>query len=57
MGSKTSMYLQLGTGLLIGLVCTFYWSVSGKSSKALEEAGVQNIVRDAESEPLNSETS
>jgi len=51
------MYLQLGTGLLIGLVCTFYWSVSGKSSKALEEAGVQNIVKDSESEPLNSEAS
>lgn len=53
-GSVASMYLQLATGLLIGLICTFYWSVSGKPARALEEAGVQNIVKDPENQSLKS---
>ena len=47
-GSSTSMYLQLATGLLVALICTFYWSLSSKPSKAYEEAGVENLVAEPE---------
>lgn len=30
--SNLSMYLQLFTGLFVAFICTFYWSVSSKSS-------------------------
>lgn len=47
-GSTLSMYLQLATGLVVALICTFYWSLSSKSSQALEEAGVEAIIAEPE---------
>jgi Serine incorporator (Serinc) len=56
-GSSTSMYLQLGTGLLVALICTFYWSLSAKASKAYEDSGVKVMVAEPEEdeEKINSE--
>lgn len=48
LGSKTSMYAQLFSSLGVGLICTFYWSLSSKPSKALEEARVEAIVAEPE---------
>lgn len=42
------MYIQLATGLLVALICTFYWSLSSKPSQAFEEAGVEAIVAEPE---------
>jgi serine incorporator 1/3 len=47
-GNALSMYLQLGTGLLVGLVCTFYWSLSTSASSGYTKAGVQAVVSEPE---------
>lgn len=51
------MALQLASGLLVALICTFYWSLSSKASKAFEEAKVEAIVAEPEEdeEKINSE--
>jgi hypothetical protein len=47
-GSSVSMYIQLASGLIVALICTFYWSLSSKPSKAITEAGVEAIVAEPE---------
>ena len=56
-GSKTSMFAQLFSSLSVALICTFYWSLSSKPSKALEEARVEAIVAEPEEdeEAINQE--
>ena len=40
------MWVQLITSLGVAFVCTFYWSLSGKSSKTMNGAGVDQIIND-----------
>ena len=44
--NEWSMWVQLSTSLAVAFICTFYWSVSGKSSKTMSGAGVDHIIND-----------